>query len=94
MMRWMLLRCLPAVAGLGLSLTLSGCMNTKPDRTMRQPKVEEFSVPPPSYDKVADLPRTEPLLTPKSGGPGLNTNSPNLPGGPQTNGSLPGGRQR
>jgi hypothetical protein len=76
-----------------LSIVSVGCTNTKPDRTMRLPKVEEFAIPPASFDQQTEIPRSEPLLTPKPiNNPGLNTNNPNLPGGPQTNGGAPGGR--
>lgn len=75
----------------GISLAFTGCLTSKPDRTMRQPKIEEFAVPPPKYDQPVDLPRNEPILTPRQNTPGLNTNTPMLPGGPNT-GGVPGRR--
>jgi hypothetical protein len=56
----------------GVSL-LSGCWST-PKRQMRIPAEQEFAVPPAhQYTSPPDLPRDQPLLTPKGIAPALNT---------------------
>ncbi|MBO0699270.1 MAG: hypothetical protein J2P46_12815 [Zavarzinella sp.] len=60
------------------ALASVGCKST-PKREMRQPAAEEFAIPPSNmYTTPPDVPRDQPVLTPKnSGGPGAG---PAMPG--------------
>jgi hypothetical protein len=71
-------------------VALAGC-GTTPKRQMRMEHGEEIpTIPPNLYTSTPDLPRDQPLLTPKAGAPNLNTNGPNRPGLPTP---MPGGPQ-
>ena len=76
-----------------------GCEST-PKREMSRPAAEEFAIPPSNmYTTPPDLPRDQPLLTPKSGGPGLNSGMPGPSiGGPGSGPGMatgsPGGARR
>lgn len=78
------------------ALGLVGC-NTTPKREMRPPVTEELVAPPANlYNTPPDVPRDQPVLTPKSNGPGLNpgTGMSGM-GGPQMGpGAAPGGARR
>jgi|GEM_PF-6388611 len=78
---------------------LTGCAST-PKRQMRQPTEEEFATPPAHmYTAPPDIPRDQPLLTPKTNTPAFNSapgtmgmSGPTSPGmGP---GATPGGIRR
>ena len=83
------------IAAVG-ALGLVGC-NTTPKREMRPPASEELVSPPPNtYANPPDVPRDQPLLTPKSNGPGVNPGAGmSGMGSPQMGpGAAPGGARR
>jgi hypothetical protein len=65
---------------IGITLIgLAGC-TPMPKREMRQSTAEEFSTPPPNmYNSPPDVPRDQPLLTPKTNAPPFNA-SPGMGG--------------
>ncbi|HKB01317.1 MAG TPA: hypothetical protein VKD90_03815 [Gemmataceae bacterium] len=76
-----------------------GC-ETTPKRQMRPPTAEEFPILPSNmYTTPPDLPRDQPLLTPKSASPGAGPAMPGPSvggpgGGPGMSMGAPGGMRR